>query len=51
VQRQGVPAVINYILDQENHHRKVNFRDEYLRFLKEEEVDFDERYIFADLQD
>lgn len=38
--------VINYIERQEVHHKKTTFIEEYLEFLKEFEVDFDDRYIF-----
>jgi REP element-mobilizing transposase RayT len=38
--------VINYILNQENHHRKRSFREEYLDMLKKMEIDFDTRYLF-----
>jgi len=41
-----VPGVIKYIQDQEEHHRKKTFTEEYLEFLKAFEVDFDEKYIF-----
>jgi REP element-mobilizing transposase RayT len=37
--------IIKYIKNQEEHHRKVSFRKEYVRFLKEFGVDYDERYI------
>ena len=40
--------VINYIKNQENHHRKIAFIDEYKAFLKTYEVEFDERYILKD---
>lgn len=40
--------VINYIKNQENHHRKITFIDEYKAFLKTYEVEFDERYILKD---
>jgi len=42
--------VVTYIENQEEHHRKKTFREEYLDFLKVFEVDFDEKYIFKDLQ-
>lgn len=42
--------VITYIENQEEHHKKKTFREEYLDFLKVFEVDFDEKYIFKDLQ-
>lgn len=38
--------VIAYIQNQETHHRKITFFDEYKMFLKKFEVDYDERYIF-----
>ena len=41
--------VIGYINNQEMHHKKISFRDEYLSFLKHFDVEYDERYIFQDL--
>lgn len=38
--------VIRYIQNQEEHHRKTNFKDEYLKFLRKYEVDFEEKYLF-----
>ncbi|WP_296621364.1 IS200/IS605 family transposase [Marivirga sp.] len=38
--------VINYIQNQEEHHRNVSFREEYLGFLEKFDVDYDERYLF-----
>ncbi len=40
--------VINYIKNQEEHHHKISFIDEYKTFLKEYEIDFDERYILKE---
>ncbi|MFZ6052739.1 IS200/IS605 family transposase [Halocola ammonii] len=42
--------VYSYIQNQDEHHKKTNFRDEYLSFLKRYDVDFDEKYIFQELQ-
>jgi hypothetical protein len=39
-------SVIEYIKNQEIHHRKQTFVEEYYDFLKKFEIDFDERYIF-----
>ncbi len=39
-------AVIKYIQNQEKHHAKKTFRQEYHEFLKKFEVEFDERYLF-----
>jgi REP element-mobilizing transposase RayT len=43
-----VPRVIRYIQNQEKHHRKQSFLDEYKAFLKAFEIDFDEQYIFKE---
>jgi len=39
-------TVIRYIQNQQQHHRKRSFREEYLSFLKKFKVPYDERYIF-----
>ncbi|MGB5436022.1 MAG: IS200/IS605 family transposase [Maribacter sp.] len=43
--KSDLPRVIEYVRNQKQHHKKESFMDEYLRFLKEFEIDFDERYI------
>jgi REP element-mobilizing transposase RayT len=40
-------AVRKYILDQEKHHRKETFQDEYLRMLKKCGVRYDQRYLWG----
>lgn len=47
-EKKRVPGLINYILNQEEHHKKISRREEYIELLKEFEVEFDERYIFKD---
>jgi hypothetical protein len=42
--------VIGYIQNQEKHHAKKSFREEYLTMLEEFEVPHDERYIFKELK-
>jgi REP element-mobilizing transposase RayT len=44
-----VDKVYKYIQNQEEHHQKQTFRDEYLDFLKKFKVAYDEQYIFHDL--
>lgn len=39
-------AVVKYILNQQEHHAKRSFRDEYLDFLKRFNVQYDEHYVF-----
>ncbi|SDZ06973.1 IS200/IS605 family transposase [Rhodonellum ikkaensis] len=43
-------VVYRYIQNQENHHRKTTFREEYIKMLKKYNVDFDDKYLFEDLQ-
>jgi putative transposase len=40
-------GIINYVRNQERHHARRTFREEYLRFLKKYEIEHDERFIFA----
>ena len=47
--RSQVEAVINYINNQEIHHKKVTFRDEYLSFLQKFEIEYKEEFIFKEL--
>ncbi len=44
--RSDLPAVINYINNQNSHHRKTTFREEYIELLKEFEIDYKDNYIF-----
>ena len=46
VSQSNVESVIGYIRDQESHHRKVTFQDEYRAFLRRHAVEFDERYVW-----
>ena len=38
--------VYRYILNQERHHRKISFREEYLEFLERFEIEYQNRYLF-----
>ena len=38
--------VIHYIMNQEMHHAKTSFRDEYLDFLDKNEIEFNKSYLF-----
>jgi putative transposase len=42
-----IQNVYNYILNQEAHHSKMTFQDEYLKLLRAFEVEFDEKYVFG----
>jgi len=41
-----IGAVINYIINQEMHHQKRTFRQEYHELLKKFEIPFEEKYLF-----
>lgn len=41
-----VDIVKKYILNQEEHHSKKTFKDEYLTFLKKYKVKYDEKYVW-----
>ena len=46
VSHSNVPRVRNYISNQEEHHKKRNFQDEFRNFLNKHVVEFDERYVW-----
>ncbi len=46
VSRSHAERVEQYIADQEEHHRKVDFRAEIREFLKRHEIEIDERYFW-----
>ena len=46
VSQSVVPNVIEYIKNQEEHHRKKTFKEEYVEFLKAYQIDFKDEYLF-----
>ena len=48
--KSQVSNVVNYIQNQESHHAKHTFRDEYLAFLRLFEIEHDTKYIFNELE-
>ena len=42
-----IGSVIRYIQNQEKHHQKKSFKEEYLDFLKKFEIDFKNEYLFT----
>jgi putative transposase len=51
VSANQVNNVIRYIRNQDEHHRLKTFQAEYLEFLKENEVKYDEQYLFDFIDD
>lgn len=46
VSESSATRVIRYIEEQDEHHKKVSFQDEYLGFLKRHRVDYDPRFLW-----
>ncbi|MEZ0540745.1 IS200/IS605 family transposase [Fibrella arboris] len=46
-----IGSVVNYIQNQEEHHRKQSFLEEYTAFLQKFDVPYDERYLFTPVQE
>ena len=44
--RSQLDTVIRYVQNQQKHHQRRSFHDEYLKLLDRFEVPYDERYIF-----
>lgn len=44
--RSQIDTVTKYILNQEKHHSKKTFKEEYMDFLHKFEVEYDEKYLF-----
>ncbi len=41
-----IDNVYNYILNQEEHHKKKTFREEYVEFLQKFEIEYKDEYLF-----
>jgi putative transposase len=46
VSESNVAVVRKYIAEQQEHHRKKSFQEEYRQFLRSHRVAFDERYVW-----
>ena len=46
VSKSSESAVIHYIKNQEEHHRRQTFKSEFIALLDKNEVEYDERYVF-----
>lgn len=44
--KSQIDTVVNYILNQEEHHKKKTFKEEYLDFLKKFDIEYQEKYLF-----
>jgi len=46
--RSQVQVVTDYVINQEEHHKKRTFLEEYEEFLKQFEIEYDDKYIFKE---
>lgn len=37
--------IVKYIANQQNHHKKISWREEYISLLKKHGIEFDEKYL------
>ena len=44
--RSDLDAVAKYVLDQERHHKRRSFKEEYMTLLDRFEVEYEDRYLF-----
>jgi REP element-mobilizing transposase RayT len=41
-----IDAVVKYILNQEKHHKRISFKEEYKKILKSLDIKYEEAYLF-----
>ena len=44
--RSQIDDVVHYIKNQKEHHKKISFRDEYIKLLDHFGIEYDVRYVF-----
>ena len=49
--RSQLDAVYKYIANQEQHHQKITFKEEYTELLKKFAIEYNERYLFEFFND
>ena len=49
--RSQIGGIYDYIANQELHHKKITFQQEYIDYLKENEMEFDQEFLFDFLED
>ena len=47
VSQSNVRALVQYVQNQEEHHRRVTFQEEYLAFLRKNGIAYDERFLWG----
>ncbi len=49
--KSSIDSVVKYILNQEQHHKKKTFKEEYLDLLQKFEIQYDPKYLFEWIND
>jgi len=49
--RSQIDTVVKYVLNQEKHHKKTDFRTEYLEILRKNDIQFNDEYLFEFFDD
>lgn len=44
--KSQIDSVVKYILNQPQHHKKITFKEEYLKILNDLKIGFEEKYLF-----
>ncbi|MBE0637628.1 MAG: IS200/IS605 family transposase [Bacteroidales bacterium] len=44
--RSHISNVVNYIINQKEHHKKKTFREEYIELLEDFQIEYDLKYLF-----
>ncbi len=47
VSKSNIATVVHYIQNQEKHHRKMTFEDEFIALLEKHGIEYDPRYVFG----
>jgi REP element-mobilizing transposase RayT len=49
--RSQIDTVVNYIINQETHHKKDSFKKEYLEILRKNDIKYNDKYLFKFFDD
>lgn len=47
VSKSNIAVVVRYIRNQEQHHRKMTFEEEFIALLEKHGIEYDPRYVFG----
>ncbi len=49
--KSDIDKVVKYIMNQKEHHKKQSFKEEFLSFLKNHNIEYNEKYLFDWIED